>query len=50
MSNEMYKVYIEFLTLETAVLESRLEKTGTGHIHTAISVLKDRVKELEEKE
>tara|TARA_R110002074_G_scaffold374505_1_gene550807 strand:+ start:109 stop:261 length:153 start_codon:yes stop_codon:yes gene_type:complete len=50
MSNEMYKVYIEFLTLEIAVLESRLEKTGTGHIHTAISVLKDRVKELEEKE
>lgn len=50
MNNEMYKVYIEFLTLEIAVLESRLEEAGTGHIHTAISVLKDRVKELEEKE
>jgi len=46
----MYKVYNEFLRLEIAVQESRLKEAGTGHIHTAISVLKDRVKELEEKE
>ena len=35
------------LQREITVLSSRLEEHDTGHIHTAISVLKHRVEELE---
>jgi hypothetical protein len=38
--------HIAHLEREIRVLESRLQPSGTGHIHTAISVLRDRVREL----
>ena len=41
------KKHIEILKTEVDVLASRLEPHDTGHLHTAISVLKHRVKELE---
>jgi hypothetical protein len=40
----MYRVNI--LELEISTLRSRLQDHDTGHLHTAISVLEDRVKEL----
>jgi len=39
--------HINVLKTEMNVLTSRLEPHDTGHLHTAISVLKHRVKELE---
>jgi len=39
--------HIDVLKTEMDVLASRLEPHDTGHLHTAISVLKHRVEELE---
>jgi len=39
--------HIEVLKTEVDVLASRLEPHDTGHLHTAIHVLKHRVEELE---
>ena len=39
--------HIEVLKTEMDVLASRLEPHDTGHLHTAIYVLKYRVEELE---
>jgi len=41
--------YIAVLKAEIAHLKSKLEPHETGHIHTTISTLKHRVKELESK-
>lgn len=41
--------YLLVLTEEIAVLKSRLQPTDTGHIHTTINVLQERVEELKEK-
>ena len=41
------KKHIEILKTEMEVLASRLEPHDTGHLHTAIHVLKHRVEELE---
>ena len=41
------KKHIEILKTEVDVLASRLEPHDTGHLHTAIYVLKHRVEELE---
>jgi hypothetical protein len=38
---------VELLKDEIAVLKTKLRPQATGHIHTAISVLEDRIKELE---
>jgi hypothetical protein len=40
-------VWVEILKKEISVLEERIEERATGHIHTAINVLKKRVEELE---
>jgi len=39
--------HINVLKTEMDVLASRLEPRDTGHLHTAIHVLKHRVEELE---
>ena len=38
---------LKLLYEEISVLESRLEPHDTGHLRTAISVLRDRCKEIE---
>jgi hypothetical protein len=38
--------HVEALQDEIEILKSRIEDHGTGHIHTAISVLESRIKEL----
>ena len=38
-----------FLMEEIAELKSRLQPHDTGHIHTAISVLQERVREVKAK-
>ena len=38
--------HVEALKDEIEILKSRIEDHGTGHIHTAISVLESRIKEL----
>jgi hypothetical protein len=43
-----YDMIIFVLNNEIAILTSRLEPHDTGHLHTAISVIKDRIKELEQ--
>ena len=40
---------LEFLVEEIGILKTKIRDHGTGHIHTAINVLKDRVKEVKEK-
>ena len=42
------KTYIAVLKAEIEHLKSKLEPTETGHIHTTISTLEHRVKELEQ--
>ena len=41
--------YIAVLKAEIAHLKSKLEPHETGHIHTTISTLEHRVRELESK-
>jgi len=41
--------YIAVLKAEIQHLKSKLEPTETGHIHTTISTLQHRVRELESK-
>ena len=41
------KTYISVLKAEIAHLKTKLEPTDTGHIHTTISTLEHRVRELE---
>jgi hypothetical protein len=43
------KSYIAVLKAEIQHLKSKLEPTDTGHIHTTISTLQHRVRELESK-
>jgi|TARA_B100001013_G_scaffold100087_3_gene56446 hypothetical protein len=40
-------IRVNILKEEIAHLKTLLQPTDTGHIHTAISVLEDRIKELE---
>lgn len=39
--------HLQHLQKEIEVLQSRLQSKGTDHIHTAILVLENRVKELQ---
>ena len=39
---------IRLISEEVQVLKSRIQEHGTGHIHTAISVMQHRIAELEE--
>lgn len=39
--------YIAVLRKEIQILQTRIQETDTGHIHTAISVLQEHIKELE---
>ena len=43
------QTYIAVLKAEIAHLKTKLEPRDTGHIHTTISTLTHRVKELESK-
>ena len=43
------KTYISVLKAEVQHLKSKLEPQETGHIHTTISTLQHRIKELESK-
>jgi len=43
------QTYISVLKAEVQHLKSKLEPTDTGHIHTTISTLQHRIKELESK-
>ena len=43
------KIRIAVLVDEIEVLKSRIEPHDTGHIHTTISTLQHRVRELESK-
>ncbi len=43
------KTYIAVLKAEIQHLKTQLQPTETGHIHTTISTLTHRVKELESK-
>ena len=43
------KIRIAVLMDEIEVLKSRIEPHDTGHIHTTISILQHRVRELESK-
>ena len=44
MAKDYYRLI--FLMEEISILETKLQPHDTGHIHTAISVLKDRVQEV----
>ncbi|MFA9202223.1 MAG: hypothetical protein ACEQSC_01585 [Candidatus Nanopelagicaceae bacterium] len=42
------KYHLEALEFEVNVLKSRLKSEDTGHLHTTIGVLKDRIQEIKE--
>lgn len=46
MKIEKPKEHITALLAEIEVLKSRLEPHDTGHLHTTINVLEERVKEI----
>ena len=39
--------HVKHLQYEVEILKSMIQEYGTGHIHTAIYVLENRIKELE---
>jgi hypothetical protein len=41
--------HIDHLKYEVEVLKSRIREHGTGHIHTAITVLESRIEELRQR-
>jgi len=45
-TNKELVTHLNFLHKEIAELKTRLEPHDTGHIHTAISVLENRVEEV----
>ena len=47
--DKVITTYIEVLKAEIEHLKSKLEPHDTGHIHTTISTLQHRVRELESK-
>lgn len=40
--------HIEVLTAEIKILKNRIRPTATGHLHTTISVLTERILECEQ--
>ena len=44
---DIYENYVTFLRFEIGILRSRLKLEDTGHIHTTIRVLEDRIQEIE---
>ena len=42
------KYHLEALEFEVNVLKSRLKSEDTGHLHTTIGVLEDRIQEIKE--
>ena len=40
--------YMRFLENEIKIIKSRIQERGTGHLHTCVSVLEGRVREIEE--
>ena len=44
------KTYINVLKAEVQHLKSLLQPTDTGHIHTTIGTLEQRIKELEKRD
>jgi hypothetical protein len=40
--------YMRFLENEIEIIKSRIQERGTGHLHTCVSVLEGRVREIEE--
>tara|TARA_A200000159_G_scaffold116394_1_gene109848 strand:+ start:7186 stop:7359 length:174 start_codon:yes stop_codon:yes gene_type:complete len=46
MTNDELVNTIRVLQKEISVLQERIQPTATGHLHTTIGVLEDRVDEL----
>jgi hypothetical protein len=42
------KYHLEALEFEINVLKSRLKPEDTGHLHTTISVLEERIQEIKQ--
>ena len=39
--------WVRILEMEVDVLRSRIQSSGTGHLHTTIGVLEKRIEELQ---
>ena len=48
MSRSKLMNHLVHLKDEVNILEMRLKPSATGHLHTTIDVLKERIKEVEE--
>jgi hypothetical protein len=44
---DIYENYVTFLRFEVGILKGRLKPEDTGHIHTTIRVLEERIQEIE---
>lgn len=46
VAQKMTDKWVRILEMEVDVLRSRIQSSGTGHLHTTIGVLERRIEEL----
>ncbi len=46
VAQKMTDKWVKILEMEVDVLRSRIQSSGTGHLHTTIGVLERRIEEL----
>lgn len=44
----LVETYVQVLKTEVLILKSRLQPEDTGHLHTTIRVLEERIEEIKE--
>tara|TARA_Y100001938_G_scaffold145820_1_gene223372 strand:- start:294 stop:476 length:183 start_codon:yes stop_codon:yes gene_type:complete len=47
VAQKMTDKWVKILEMEVDVLRSRIQSSGTGHLHTTIGVLEKRIEELQ---
>ena len=47
VAQKMTDKWVRILEMEVDVLRSRIQSSGTGHLHTTIGVLEKRIEELQ---
>ena len=47
VAQKMTDKWVRILEMEVDVLRSRIQSSGTGHLHTTIGVLERRIEELQ---
>ena len=48
MKLNVIETHVDVLKMEVEILKSRLQPEDTGHLHTTIRVLEERIKEIQQ--